>query len=312
MPNTISPVTTSTPAASPSPASSSPAARGGAATPAGTNGARKYAGKYDSPEALETAYTEINSKFGSQGEELGKWRQYGEQASNWMNSWRPALERLNFDPNALATLLERQAQQYAAQGQTGAAAQSAAQAQQARSWADALTPQDQEAYIQRYVGDTYTEREKVLLQQLGSALQERDQYWNRFADYALQAMQAVAKNPQLDITTLLQSAVTAAKSAQSNPISAAVQQMTAPQQWQSWIKQHDDEQRKAWEADQANRALTTGAVAGGAPPSRGIYRIPETPGAPASPAPITRERDAFAAAKDRAIPRIAALFNSPA
>jgi hypothetical protein len=41
--------------------------------------ARKYAGRFDSPEELEENFLDLNSKVGSMANELGQWRQYWEQ-----------------------------------------------------------------------------------------------------------------------------------------------------------------------------------------------------------------------------------------
>ena len=55
---------------------------------------KKLAGKYDSPEALEKAYLDLETKLGTQGTELGEVKKLIAQYQPWVEKAIPVVEWL--------------------------------------------------------------------------------------------------------------------------------------------------------------------------------------------------------------------------
>lgn len=274
--------------------------------PAGTGGAdqpswampEKWRGK--SSEDIARAYSELERKLGEHGNELGRYREYSQRASDFISKWDPILRQVGYDPQRMASVLERAAQAASARGDHQQAQQLHAQAQQQqeRAWSDMVDPRDQEQWLRQYVGTQTQGLEQRLTQQiLRDVVPQILQYVNNYGDLALRAIDKKFGNPQLDMSKLLQEAVNLASN-RYDPLEFAAKQLTAesPQQIEARIRA--DERTRA-EQEFKNRQLTTGVGVGATPVSRPL-KAPRVSAAPTSGA-ATRANEAasLTAAKER-------------
>lgn len=203
------------------------------------------------PEDVWKSYTELNKKLGTVPEmekKLQSWEKFGQ-------AWQPTLEKVGWDPQRLAQMLEQRAQQARQQGHPQQANQLQQQANQA--WADAMTPQDQEQWINGRMG-TMQQQVRGEVQQVATALVD---YFNRFGDLALRAIEQkfaqLPENirPKLAINDLLQEAVNIATN-RYDPLEWAAKIRTAEDPAALETRIRADERAKA-EADYKNRSITT-------------------------------------------------------
>jgi hypothetical protein len=304
----------SSPASSPSSASPQ---QGGGSAPSGFTMPKELVGK--SAEDLGRMYTELQSQHGRHTEELGSLRKFKDEASRFINDWDPMLRQVAYRPDLLAQVLESRAQQQYRQGDPQGARETQQVAQQARRWADAVMPNEQEEWIGNHVNQSLASYAQRLEQALQTRLGGLENYMTRFGEYALRAMDARAGNPNLTIDQILQGAVRAAQQPQ-DPINAAVQHLTAPAQFQTWVDAHDADLKRQWEEQQKNQQSTMFVGAGipsrplrpSAPPSFGGMngsQQAQSPNLP--PAGFSRtqlQNQQMADAKQRAISKIGSFL----
>ena len=255
------------------------------------------------PADVWKSYTELQKKAGglpAMESELQQWKQFGK-------SWEPYLQHVGWDPQRLAKALEQAAQSARQQGRPGEAQQLQQQADQA--WGDALTPESQE----KWIGERMTRSEQKMSQELQKTSTALVDYFNRFGDLALRAIEQkfaqLPENirPKLAINDLLQEAVNIASN-RYDPLewAAKIRTAEAPEAMEARIRA--DERTKA-ETEFKNRQLTTFAGAG-----NGVSRAlrPRAPAAATQAAPQGMPRTSEAEAIGRGRERFAANWNQMA
>ena len=246
------------------------------------------------PEDVWKSYTEAQKKLGGLPDiekKLGQWEQFGK-------AWEPYLQRVGYDPSRLAHMLEQAA--HAAQ-QRGQPQQAQQLMQQAQSWADAMTPESQEKWIDNRFTQA-SQQGQQQMQQVATALVD---YFNRFGDLAMRAIEKkfdqLPENirPKISVNDLLQEAVNIATN-RYDPLEWAAKIRTAEPE-ETLRERIRTEERAKLEAENKNRSLTTFAGAStGAPRTlrprnpvaaaqagQGVPRVPEAE-------MIGRARDRFA------------------
>ena len=234
------------------------------------------------------SYTELEKKLGGLPEmekALQQWQQFG-------NSWKPYLESVGWDPQRLAKALEAAAaRQQAAQGGQGGQPQ--------MGWGDALTPEQQE----RWIGDRFTQFEQKSQQQMQQVATALVDYFNRFGDLAMRAIEQkfmqLPENirPKIAINDLLQEAVNIATN-RYDPLEWAAKIKTAEPQEAIEARIRADERAKV-EAELKNRQLTTFSGSGTGSPRTMRPRGPLGNAQAGQPAPRMSEANAISAGRER-------------
>ena len=215
--------------------------------------------KGKSIEDVARAHQELETKFRERDGELGTLRKYAKDASGYIDAFRPHLERLGHNPQALAGLLEQAARSAQAQGQPQQAAQLHEAAQ--RSWADLMTPHEQQQWIESFVGGRLTQAQQMQEQWLRQAFGEVLQYVNNFGDQAMRAIEMKLAHPTLKLTDLLRESVAEA-SGQIDPMERAVRRLTAEPE-DTLRARIAKEEREKLLAEQRNAGMTTFAAGAG-------------------------------------------------
>lgn len=260
------------------------------------------------PADIWKSYSELEKKLGGLPDlekRVGEWERFG-------NAWKPYLERLGWDPNRLASIVEAAARgNQGAQQQLRDATQGAQGQQSQSSWLDAMTPESQEKWITQRVDQARAEGRQEM-QQVAQTLVD---YFNRFGDLALRAVEQkfaqLPENvrPKLAINDLLQEAVNIATN-RYDPLEWAARIRTAEPQDAVEARIRADERAKVL-AENKNSAMTTfaGSSGGaartlrprnsvapqgpsGAMNGQGVPRVPES-------AAIASARDRFAGKWDQ-------------
>ena len=252
---------------------------------------QKWQGK--PPEEIARAYDELERKLGTQGQELGSFRKYAEQANQFIEAFRPVLSKYEYNPQRLAQALEAQAQQAAASGQPGQAQQLHAAAQ--RSWADLMSPHEQQQWIDSFVTDRVSRAQEAQAQQFQQGLAQMAQYVNTFGDLAIRAIEAKLANPALSLNTLLQEAVNEA-SGRYDPLTRAAQRLSAPTN-EAMREQIRKEERAKLAAERKNQDLTT--FVGANPTGKRPLMPPPEGATPTNPAAPPSMAHAIASAKEK-------------
>lgn len=237
------------------------------------------------PADVWKSYTELQKKAGGLPDlekRVQEWEKFGQ-------AWEPYLKHVGWDPNRLAQALERAAANARQQGNMQQANQLQNQAD--RAWADALTPESQEQWI----GERMTKSEQKVMQHVQQVATQLVDYFNRFGDLALRAVEQkfgqLPENirPKLAINDLLQEAVNIATN-RYDPLEWAAKIRTAEPQDAVEARIRADERAKI-EAELKNRQLTTfSGVGTGNPRSmkpRTAINNPQT-----GQAPVTRDNEA--------------------
>jgi hypothetical protein len=255
----------------------------------------------------QTRHAELERRLGEQGQELGRYRDYHDKATAFLKPWQPLLAKVNYNPQAFAEVLDRVAQREAQAGHPQQAAQAQAAAAEARKWGDAISPDDQQSWIEDAIGRRLSGFESQLVDVLSRRFAGLEQYLQRYGEFALRAMEARAGNQDLTLQQILEGAVQHAQSAQ-DPIEAAVQRLTGPKRSAAQQQAREAQLRKEWEAEQASKGTATFGAGSTAPRP---FRMAPRPGqSQATPAPVSTVggfNRAMAEAKARAIQKLAAL-----
>lgn len=242
------------------------------------------------PDTIARAYEELEKKLGTQGNELGTIRQQMQEWQRWgpiIQQWSPIMQQVGYDPQRLAAALQQKSQEAAARGDMRTAQATADAAQ--RAWADAMTPQEQEQWIQSYVGQQVAPVQQQFEEKNRQMAEAFTQYVNRFGDLALRAVQHLFQSlpenvrPKVTISDLLQEGVNIAGQ-RYDPLDWAFKIKTAqsPDELREQIRK---EEREKLEAERRNRESTAFVGAGGT--SQGPRPLRPN-GAPAQSSPVPR------------------------
>lgn len=262
-----------------------------------------------SSDDLAKMYGELEQRLGQQGQELGQTRQQLGQWNQWVQNWDPVLRAAGYRPDRVAEALQR-----VSTGEDTAADRKVVQKaeQAARSWQEALTPHEQEQWINQTIESRTNAAVQPLSQQLYDGLNAAVGYFNRYGDFALRAIEAKLTNPALrdiPLSQILQVAVQQT-SQPPDPIGQAAAQLSMPQMMQQFATQMQQQAtQRAAEANK-NASMTTFVGAGGTPrPYRATVQAPP----PTNPMgqPLRSQASAgtdWETAKANAVNRVAAAL----
>mgnify|MGYP001563703515 CR=1 FL=1 len=254
----------------------------------------KWAGK--SPMDVLKAHEELERKLGSQGDELGKWRQWGQQ-------WDPHLKQIGYNPKTLSEALERASRAASQRGDQQQAQQLHQQAQQAK-WSDAITPQEQEQWLQQHMDGRFNSTHQQFGQALQQVMSMGQDYITNYMDLGIKAILAKIENPSLDLNKMLE---------QANQIASGQYDAL---EWSKKIMLAESPEaiearmRKTIEAEMEQKARNqrttagVGAVAGGGV-SRPLRSSRPAPQQAQAPAPRRDEAAILASAKEQFLGRLA-------
>lgn len=223
-------------------------------------------------------YTKLERHLGELRNEVGTLRSREADWQRYQQGWEPILSQFNYDPSALAGVLQEAARAASEQGDRAGAADLRSAAKQVRGWGDAITTREQEQWIQEHVSGYVNTQVEQLNSQYQQAFQAMllglVNYVNKYGDLTLRAIEEKLSNPDLSLQDILGEAV---RLSQSNydPIKWAAASKTAPAKQAQAEKTLREKLRKEIEDEIRNQNLTTG-VGAGAPAPRPLRGAPKT------------------------------------
>ena len=153
---------------------------------------RKFAGKYESPEALEAAYAELEQKLGQQGQALGQMQQSLAGYAEYHKQADPIVKFYADHQNEFKQWFSTRGQQGAANGAANGMQQQAQQIAQQQPGYEWLTPQEKAGLqqeivkqIQESVVGPWTKQFQTSAEQFAANLQNQnraftDVVWRTF------------------------------------------------------------------------------------------------------------------------------------
>lgn len=256
-------------------------------SPAATGGGEPVWGqKFKSPDEMWASYNELERKLGSQGNELGTYRQTLDQVSRQNAEYQKAVEAWDkWYKDTLAPhwddvdkfLKTRQGKQVAAQVAQATGAQASANGDWAADW-EQLTPAQQAQRlrdislqeISAALTPAITEWQKRFVDQVGQQIQQKEAYFNNYLNLYRKVMDMRMKDPSLDIDSVLDQAVKVL-GGQIDPIELGKQLATMSTDRETYAKQLVEQARKDWELEQKNKQMAAVTPTNGQPP---IFKLP--------------------------------------
>jgi uncharacterized protein YukE len=234
------------------------------------------------------SYSELEKRLGTQGQELGNYKQAYEQLGTKATEYEKAVRawdawyKSDIAPNMedfQAFLKTKQGKQ-AAQALTGQSNQQAA-TQQVQEWMqgwDGMTPQQQanalyQASLQQIASSlapALQNWQKQFTEKFQRDVAEKEQYFNNYLNLYRRVMDMRMQNPNLDVDQVLDQAVKVL-SGQQDPIELGKTLATLTSDRDAAIKEAVEKARKDWETEQQNKNLATVRPTAGNPPA---FKLP--------------------------------------
>ena len=251
--------------------------------PAGGAGtANPWAEKFDSPEKMWTSYTELEKKLGTQGNELGTYKNAYDQLSTQAQQYAKAVEAWDswskkYDLDKNWGDVEKFLKTRGGQAVVQAATQTSPD-QQAAAWStgwETMTPQQQAQKLQEVsqmnIANALAPALQNWQQQTTASMQKeiqaKEAYFNNYLSLYRRVMDMKLANPGLDVDQVLDQAVKVLNG-QTDPIELGKMLTTATGDRDAYAKQLVDKARLDWDTEQKNKELKSiQPTAGGTPPA---------------------------------------------
>ena len=243
----------------------------------GADASSQWSGRFKSADEMFQSYSELEKKLGTQGNELGTYRNAYEQAMGQAQQYQAAVQAWDkWFKDAGLDKRWSDVEKFLKANQTAAGQQQTQQ--QVADWTanwDTMSPQQQAQALQQVsvreiasaLAPSLQQWQQQFTENMQKEISSKEAYFNNYLTLYRRVMDMRMQNPDLDVDKVLDQAVRVL-SGQQDPIELGRTLATMETDKETYGKQLLEKARQDWETEQRNKEMTAVRPSiGGTPPA---------------------------------------------